>query len=98
MSETTEHRSNYFMVFGILVAALAISLALAAVSTGPIVVAAIFAIATVKAYLVLTHFIHLNVEPRFIKVLVIGLLAVLTVLYIGLVPDIVWVFGRMEGA
>ena len=40
--------------------------------------------------MVLAYFVHLKVEPRFIKVLVVGVLAVIVILYIGLVPDIVW--------
>lgn len=91
-----EHHSGDFKIFAILVIALLVSLLLGWLSTNPLSIVVIFAIATVKAFLVLDHFIHLEVEPHYIKVLVATILIVLLILFVGLVPDIVWVYGRPE--
>ena len=97
MSETTGHRQPPTLgIFVALIVALGLSIGLSAVSTGPLVVTVIFVVAALKAYLVLTYFIHLKAEARFIKVLVLGLLVLLFVLYAGVSPDVVWVFGRMH--
>ena len=75
---------------------LVLSLVLGHLSTSPAVIALIFAIAGLKAYLVLNNFIHLKDEPRFVKVLVIGLVLTLLVLYLGLLPDITFGSGTRE--
>jgi len=93
MSET---QTNYFRIYLILLAALVVSLILGALSSSALTVTIIFVIAGIKAYLVLNHFVHLEAEPRYIKVAVVGFVAILVVLYVGLVPDIVWIYGKPE--
>lgn len=56
----------------------------------------VFLIAAVKAYLVLTEFMHLKIEPKFIGVILLGGLASCVVLFIGLYSDIVEPFGGMK--
>ena len=97
MSEAQHRPVNSVAIWGVLVAALALSLVLGVLAPSPLTIAIIFVIAAVKAYLVLAYFVHLSVEPRFIKVIVASILLLLVVLYIGLVPDILVVYGRMDG-
>jgi len=97
MSETPIPTSRYVLVWAILVAALAISLGLGALGMSSALVVVVFAIAAVKAWLVLRYFMHLRGRPLMFPLLLLGAVAVIAVLYFGLVPDIVWVHGRMEG-
>ena len=94
MSEEHASKLSYPVVFGLLVAAFVLSLIIGAITTSPPAIAAIFALSGVKAYLVLFYFLHLRAEPRFIKVLVASLVLLLFCLYIGLMTDIVWVYGQ----
>ena len=94
----TQSSRTYYIVFAALMAALIISLILGGFTSNKTIVTTIFAIAAVKAYWVLTQFMHLKLEPRYLKVLVISVLTLLAILYFGLVPDIVWVYGRIGEA
>lgn len=91
MSDEAHPPTNYYFIFGILMVAFVGSLGLGVLTPSPLTIALIFIVAALKAYLVLTRFIHLKEEPRFIKLVVIAVLAVVAILYIGLVPDIVLV-------
>ena len=93
MSESSQKEPRYFIIFLTLLAALFISLAIGHFSSGKVATTIIFVIAGIKAYLVLNYFVHLKMEPRYIKVMVASLVAVLLILYVGLVPDVVWVYG-----
>ena len=91
------HSTNYTLIFGVLIGALVLSLVLGAVSSSPAVIGLIFAIAGVKAYLVLTEFMHVKAEPRWVKGIIITAVLVLFILYVGLAPDIIDGFGRAGG-
>ena len=93
MSDTQHHETNYIGIFCLLAVAMAVSLGLGFLSPSPVVITTIFAIAAAKAYLVLGYYMHLTVQPKFVKVMVVSLFAVLAILWIGLVPDIVYVYG-----
>ena len=82
------HTRNYVVIWAVLLAALLGSLGLAEVSASPVVIAAIFAIAAVKALLVVGWFMHLALEPRFLKVLAGGCAALLAALFVGVYPDV----------
>lgn len=84
----------YIVIWGVLLAALAISLVIGGGHPSGAIVAVIFAIAIVKAALVLAFFMHLRGAPLHFKLVLAGALAAIAILYVGLVPDIVWVFGR----
>ncbi len=85
---------EYTTIFGILMAALIVSLIIGHFSQSPWAVGVIFLIAAVKAWLVVAHFMHLTIEPRFIKVLVLCLVVVLAILFIGLAPDIIGTWAK----
>ncbi len=97
MSEDNHTGVGYHTIFYVLLAALALSLLLGHVSTGFWSQATIYVIALMKAYLVATYFMHVNVEPRFIKVLIVGLVLVLAALLIGVFPDVSWGVTKVQG-
>ncbi len=54
-----------------------------------------FGIAGVKAFLVAKHFMHLNMEPPWIRQLLIAGVAVMVVLFYGVAPDVMEDEGRL---
>jgi caa(3)-type oxidase subunit IV len=53
-----------------------------------------FGIAVVKAYLVASNFMHLNVEKRYVAYLLLTALALMTLFYAGVAPDVMNHRGR----
>jgi len=84
---------NYVAIWGVLMAALGISLLLAYLEHAAIAAALIYAVAVVKAGLVAAYYMHLKFEPRFVIVTVIAGLVCLFILFAGLLLDIVHVYG-----
>jgi hypothetical protein len=79
---THGHTPNYVAIWGVLVAALLVSLLLGMLSLPVVTV--------VKAYLVAAYFMHLKFEPVYIVVILAAGLVCLYFLFFGLVPDIVY--------
>lgn len=82
------HDRRYVIVWGVLLVALIVSLALGAVSSSPAVTAVIFAIAGVKAWLVVARFMHLSTEPRFLQLVMAGAVAAMACLFVGVYDDV----------
>lgn len=82
------HDRLYYVIWAALLVALGISLALGALTGSPFAVAAIFAIAGVKAWSVVAYFMHLSIEPRHLKLVVTGALAVVGTFLVGVFPDV----------
>lgn len=95
--QTSSSDRHYLIVWALLMGALGVSLALGAAGHHGALVATIFAVAVAKAGLVLTHFMHLRLAPRLPRLILVGAVAVVVVLYLGLLPDITWVFGAPAG-
>jgi len=94
---SAEHpKINYVAIWIILSVAFGLSLVATAVSDSKAAVVFVFVVAIIKAYLVLTKFMHLSVEPRVIKVLVVSTIVALMILFFGLTPDITWQGFRIE--
>jgi caa(3)-type oxidase subunit IV len=91
---TNEHHPNYVLIWGILVAALLISLLIGYMNLPVVAAVLIFTIAVVKAYLVACYYMHLKFEPLYVVLILGSGLACLYFLFFGLVPDIV--FGPTE--
>ena len=90
-SASTEHNHpNYVAIWGILVAALLVSVLMGYMNLPVLTMVLIFSVAIFKAYLVVAHFMHLKLEPFFVVVIVVAGLACLYFLFFGLVPDIVF--------
>lgn len=90
------HTKHYVGIWAWLVLALVVSLGLGTLRAGPSVVFAIFTIAAVKAFLVISHFMHLKLEPRTYKVLMASTFGVLACLFVGSFPDVQQVNGKIE--
>lgn len=84
------HQPGYVLIWGVLVAALFVSLLLGMMDLPVVTVVLIFSIAVVKAYLVAAYYMHLKLEPFFVAVIVATGLACLYFLFFGLVPDLVF--------
>lgn len=90
---TSPRHVNYAAIWGILMAALVVSLVLAYHEHKALASAIIFSIAVVKAVLVAAYYMHLKFEPRFVVLTVLAGLTCLIILFAGLVLDIVHVYG-----
>lgn len=82
------HDATYIRIWAVLLVALLISLGIGLVSESPIAVALIFAIAAVKAWLVLSRFMHMNREPRFLQMVTVGAVAAIACFFVGVYPDV----------
>lgn len=91
---SAQRHVNYVAIWIILVAALFASLGLALLQQRQLAASLILALATVKAFLVLSYYMHLKFEPRFIVITITAGLLCMVILFFGLVPDIVHVYGR----
>jgi caa(3)-type oxidase subunit IV len=79
---------DYVKVWGILVVLLAVSVAGPAAGMWWLTLVTAFGIAVVKAWMVAAYFMHLRVERRYITYLLLGLVAVIVVLFAGVAPDV----------
>ena len=86
------HGPSYFKTYVILLALMFLSLIGSEIgaSTGLMVVTLLsaFGIAVVKAYLVASRFMHLNIEKRYIVYMLTTCLAFMFLFYTAIVPDI----------
>jgi caa(3)-type oxidase subunit IV len=80
-------------IWVILLMALAVSLALAGLNHPALATSLIFAIAIVKAFLVLWYYMGLKNEPGYVGWILMTGLVFMMVLFVGLVPDMIYVYG-----
>jgi caa(3)-type oxidase subunit IV len=66
----------------------------AAVGSKSLVLVTAFGIAVVKAYLVCAHFMHLNIEKRYIGYLLTTTVVFMFLFYAGVSPDVMEHHGR----
>lgn len=88
---TTEphvHHPNYVKIWAILVALLIVSVLGSMSSIRPVVLAAAFGVALVKAFLVAKNFMHVMVEKRWVPYLLVVCLLFVVILFAGVSPDI----------
>lgn len=90
MSEVAHanHDMKYIKLWGILLVLLGISIVGPMLEIPAITLITAFGIAFVKAFLVLAHFMHLNVAKRFIWYLLIVSVMLMLVFYFGVASDI----------
>ena len=86
MSE--EHHTNYIKIWAILVALLAVSVIGPMFEIQWLTLVTAFGIACVKAYLVATRFMHINLTPRFVPYLVATSLVFMLLFFAGVSPDV----------
>ena len=85
---TSAAHTNYVKVWGILLVLLAISIAGPMLGHPIITLFTAFGIAVVKALLVLSKFMHLNIERKYIWYLLSLMAVFLFVLFAGVAPDV----------
>lgn len=91
------NRGTYIKIYFILLASVGVSVALGLAGHTRIAVAGIFAVALFKASLVLGYYMHLKAEKSWVKWMLASGVACLAILFVGLIPDIVYVYGRIAG-
>lgn len=87
------HHGNYVKIWAILLVLLVISILGPELDNLVITLITAFGIAVVKAYLVVKHFMHLDVAPRYVGYLVATGLVFMLLFFAGVAPDVM----RLEG-
>lgn len=94
MSEETEshrdHTRKYVAIWGILVAALLVSLLLGGMNIPIVTVVLIFSVAIAKAYMVMAYFMHIKGAPIFVTVVLGSGALCLYLFFFGTLTDVVF--------
>lgn len=80
--------SFYVKIWGILTVLFVISVAGPMLGIKLVTIITAFGIAIVKAYLVCAHFMHLNIQKRWVVYLELGVLAMVLLFWFGVAPDV----------
>lgn len=80
--------SFYVKIWAILTVLFVISVAGPMIGIKVVTLITAFGIAIVKAYLVAAHFMHLNIQKRWVVYLELGVLAILLLFWFGVAPDV----------
>jgi caa(3)-type oxidase subunit IV len=86
--------ASYVRVWGLLVALLAVSVIGPMFGITLVTLMTAFGVAIVKAYLVAKHFMHLNLEKRYVGYLLLSCLAFVLLFWAGTAPDVMRHEGR----
>ncbi len=87
------HHGNYVKIWAILLVLLVISILGPELEMPVVTLITAFGVAVVKAYLVVKHFMHLPVAPRYVGYLVATGLLFMLLFFAGSAPDVM----RLEG-
>ena len=88
---TTAHASHdghYVRIWAALLALLVVSIVGPMFGIRVLTIITAFGIAIVKAYLVAKHFMHLNIERRWVAYILVAMLAFMVVMFGGVAPDV----------
>ena len=95
MTDHAEHSAHgahseghYIRIWAILLVLLLISFAGPYLGIRAVTLITAFGIAVYKAYLVAKHFMHVNVQPRFVAYLLSTCLVFMLLFYAGAAPDV----------
>lgn len=80
--------ASYVKIWAVLLVLLAVSVAGPMLEVPVVTLITAFGIAIVKAYLVVRHFMHLNVEPKYVAYVLGSMLAFVLLFYAGIAPDV----------
>ena len=89
-----DHTKHYMKIYAILVVLFLVSIAGPEIGIKWLTLVTAFGIAVVKAYLVASHFMHLNVEKKYVGYLLLTALAFMFLFYAGVAPDVMNHRGR----
>lgn len=84
---------KYVKIWGILLILLVVSIAGPMFERPTVTLVTAFGIALVKASLVVTYFMHLNVEKRYIRYMLYAMLLMIGLLFAGTAPDVMQTSG-----
>jgi len=84
---------KYVKIWGILLVLLAVSIAGPMFERPTVTLVTAFGIALVKASLVVTYFMHLNVEKRYVRYMLYAMLLMIGLLFAGTAPDVMQTSG-----
>ena len=94
MSEETEshrdHTGKYIAIWGVLVAALLVSIVLGGMHIPVVTVVLIFSVAVVKAYMVMAYLMHIKGAPIFVTMILASGALCLYLFFFGTLTDVVF--------
>lgn len=82
------HHIDYWKIYWILLVLLLISIAGPLLEIQIVTLVTAFGVATVKAYLVASNFMHLNIEKRFVVYLLATMLVFMLLFFAAVAPDV----------
>ena len=97
MSDTYEPM-KYVKIWGILLLLLAASIIGPMFERPTVTLMTAFGIALVKASLVATYFMHLNVEKRYIRYMLYAMLLMIGLLFAGAAPDVMQALAPLSSS
>jgi caa(3)-type oxidase subunit IV len=83
-----EHHPSYVKIWAVLLALLVVSVAGPMLEIRVVTLITAFGIAIVKAYIVAKHFMHVNLERRWVAYLLVAMLALMGLFVGGVSPDV----------
>lgn len=83
-----DHEKHYWKIYFILLVLLAVSVAGPMLEIQVVTLVTAFGIAVVKAYLVVKHFMHLTIEPKYVGYLCATSLVFMGLLFFFVAPDV----------
>ena len=87
------HDSQYVKIWALLLVLLVISIIGPMIGIPLVTLITAFGIAIVKAFLVAKHFMHLDIEKRWVGYILVAMIAFMVVFFGGVAPDVL----RHEG-
>lgn len=81
------HR-NYVKIWAMLCALLALSILGPMIGIRMLTLITAFGVAIVKAFLVAKHFMHLDIEKRWVAYVLLAMIAFIVVMFAGISPDV----------
>jgi caa(3)-type oxidase subunit IV len=94
MSEPEHQHPNYAKIWAVLVVLLFVSVLGPMLGIRAVTLMTAFGVALVKAYLVAKHFMHINIEQRYIRYLVGTALVFMFLFFTGAAPDVMKAEGQ----
>lgn len=82
------HHPSYVKIWGILLALLVVSVVGPMVGIRVVTLITAFGIALVKAFIVAKHFMHVNLEKRWVAYLLVAMVALVLLFVGGVSPDV----------
>ncbi len=80
--------TNYVKIWALLCGLLVVSITGPMLEIRVVTLITAFGIAIVKAFLVAKHFMHLNIEHRWVTYILVGMIAFMVVFFGGVAPDV----------